>query len=593
MAVNIPDSDSFVQGVAALTHPLEYLRGGVASPTYTDADPHLVYSAADGYARFEDGITSLALYRRLNLTDLRAKIRFQHKRVSGAAGADRFTGIILRAAPSGVTASATTGQTDYFTGVTSGYLIRVQDNGAPLVGIYRIVGNSLFVQDDESVACAENTWHTLEARVRTNASTGYVEITVLLNGVAVTGMNPFVDSGASRVLTAGMVGIQGTAVNGGGNEVRSIFDYFEVQTYDGATEYLEDDFQRPSTTLITAGGKVHAGLMWEFGDAQQISGATGSTLAPGYLGNMLAIQPGAPAGPYIGPWADLYQRTPPSADQTAGIRARFDASALGAGHEIGVILKGSKSAAGTGIANLTGYVGLLRLNTNGLNSLVVTRYSAGTGTVLHKRDWPVSPDKWYSLELSGAVNGAGYDLVLRIGQGLLVSVISVNDPTALPGVGLMGIYGRCYYAAGAAGTILVNRWYSTAAAAASIGTLLTPHTTFETLAYEPEYVEALGKEWTAVAHDFDSLHVQSFSAMRQGLFKHRAHWLRNQTDAEAVRDFLLARAADAAPFEMVTSVGTKRFLLVSPVVPFSQRTVGVYTVGPVDLLEYIEPTSTP
>lgn len=593
MATLIPAEDLFDQGVLLLPHPLEYVRGD-CSPGFVDADPHLVYAAADGFARFETGKSTFALYRRLSLTNLRAKIRFQHKRVSGAAGAARFTGIVLRATPTGLTASATTGQTDYFDGIVSGYVIRMQHTDAAMIGVYRVVGTAFFVVDDESVAVVENTWQTLEARVQTNPTTGYVEITVLLDGTPVTGMNPLVDSHAQRVLTGGMVGINGTAVNEGGNEVRSVFDYFQVVSFDGAETLLEDDFQRPSTALTTAGGKVHASLMWEFGDAAQISGATGSTQAPGYQGSMLAVDPGNPAAGFIGPWIDLYQRTPASADQVAGMRLRFDGAAIAAQHEAGLVLRGAKSAIGSGTGNFHGYALVLRLLSGGVNAMQILRYNTGTRTVLAQRNWVVQPDRWYDLEAEGEVVGADYRLTIRIGHnGLVAQALQFLDTSPLGPTGLQGIWGRMSYAAGAAGRLLINHWY---ASSFPVPPAIYPAPIFvpsKELTIRHEYLEDQVKEWSQVRIPFETRHVQTYPPMRQAVTVWTAEWLAQDPDAATVHAFLLARAADALPFLITASTGQKAMRLVSDVIPFEAVDLGLYRIGPVEMVEYISPDSVP
>lgn len=588
MPPTIPAEDTFDQGVALLPRPLEYLRGGYAGP-YGDADPHLVYDAGDGFARFEDGAETLALYRRISADAIRAKVRFMHKRVSGTAGATRYTGVIVRAVPSGVTASPTSGQTDYFTGISKGYLARVEDDGTPAVGLYQINGSVLVLIASAAVALAEDTWHTLEARVQTNAS-GNPEIVVLLNGATVSGMAPHEDSTAGKVVVAGMVGLQGRSVNAGGEEVRAIFDYFQAVSFDGAEVLLEDDFQRPSLPLVTAGGKVHAALMWEFGDAQQISGATGSTMAPGYLGNTLAVEPGTPAAGFIGPWVDLYQRTPAGADQAAGIRFMFSGSSANALHSVGVALRGVKSAAGTGTANFTGYVLRARMASGGVNALTISRFNAGTETLLASRNWTYQPDKWYTIDCEGEVDGADYVLTIR--QGLAI-LLRVRDTTPLVAVGLLGVFGRMTYANGAAGVLLVDKWYATSAPTpGTIEVAPVIDVDFE-LGVRHEYLEDQVREWAQVRFPFETRHAQTYPAMRQGVIVWTAEWLCEEPDASTVYDFLIARSQDAQPFLLHASTGDKAMLLVSQEIPFEGAELGLYRIGPVQMIEYIAPDSTP
>lgn len=593
MATLIPDEDLFDQGVLLLPHPLEYVRGDYLA-TFADSDPHLVYDAGDAHARFETGKATIALYRRVTADAIRAKIRFQHKRVAGAAGTTRVTGLLLRARGT-LAASATTGQTDYVNGLSAGYLIEASDTGAnQFVSAYRIIGGGASLMVTTPVVLAEDTWHTLEARIQTNAS-GNVEIAVLLNGSVVTNMGPHTDSNALRVLTAGAVGLRGIAVDSGGNTVRSVFDYFQVVSFDGVETLLEDDFQRPNTVLVTAGGKVHASLMWEFGDAEQINGATGSSQAPGYQGNMLAVDPGNPAAGSIGPWIDLYQRTPASANQSAGMRFRFDGAAAAAQHEVGLVLRGSKSAVGTGSANFTGYALVLRLLSGGVNAMQILRFNTGTKTVLAQRNWTVQPNRWYDVEVDGEVVGADYQLTIRTGQnGLMVTALQHLDTSPVGPTGLQGLWGRMSYAGGAAGRLLVSSWYATSipAPAASIdpAPIIVPT---EELTVRHEYLEDQVKEWPQIRIPFETRHVQTYPAMRQGMTIWTAEWLAQDPDATTVRDFLRARAADAQPFLITASTGQKAMRLVSAEVPFEAVDVGLYRIGPVEMVEYISPDSVP
>lgn len=593
MATLIPDEDLFDQGVLLLPHPLEYVRGDFLA-TFADSDPHLVYSAADGFARFETGKATIALYRRITADAIRAKIRFQHKRVAGAAGAARFTGLLLRARGT-LAASATAGQTYYVNGLSAGYLIEVSDTGAnQFVSAYRIVGGGASLIVTTPVTAAETTWHTLEARIQTNSS-GNVEIAVLFNGSVVTNMGPLTDSSAFRVLTAGAVGLRGTAVDAGGETVRSIFDYFQAVSFDGSETLLEDDFQRPSTALVTAGGKVHASLMWEFGDVEQISGATGSTQAPGYQGNMLAVNPGNPAAGFIGPWIDLYQRTPASANQSAGMRLRFDGAAIAAQHEAGLVLRGAKSAIGSGTGNFHGYALVLRLLSGGVNGMQILRYNTGTRTVLAQRNWTVQPDRWYDLEAEGEVVGADYRLTIRIGNnGLLTQALQFLDTSPLGPTGLQGIWGRMSYAAGAAGRLLINNWYASAfpgpGASIDPAPIIVPT---EELTIRHEYLEDQVKEWSQVRIPFETRHVQTYPPMRQAVTIWTAEWLAQDPDASTVHAFLLARAADALPFLITASTGQKAMRLVSDVIQFEAVDLGLYRIGPVEMIEYISPDSVP
>ena len=589
MTTTLPASDLYDQGVALLTHPLEYLRGNVAG-SFLDADPHLVYDAGDGFARFEDGAATLALYRRVTVDATRAKIRFQHKRVGGSAGAVRYTGLLLRARPTTLTASATTGQTDYADGLASAYLVQVADNNSTVsVSVYRVVSGSPSLLGVTTVAAAENTWHTLEARIQTNAATN-VEIVVLFNGTPLTGMQPLTDTNAARVLTAGAVGLQGTSVNAGGEEVRTLFDYFQIVTFDGATTVLEDDFQRPDPVLTTAGGKVHASLAWEFGDAQQISGATGSTKAPGYQGNMLAIDPGNPSAGFIGPWIDLYQRTPAGNDQTAGIRFRFDGTSAAALHSVGVVLRGAKSAAGTGTGNFTGYVLRARMASGGTAGIVIERYNAGTPTVLASRNWIFQPDKWYQFEVSGTVSGSNYVLKVNLG---IATALQVTDTSPLGPTGLLGIYGRMNYANGSAGTLLIDKWYASTFPAPGAIVAAPVFTVTEELDVPHEYLEDQVKEWAQVRFPFESGHAQTYPALRQAVTVWSAEWLCEEPDASTVYDFLVARCADAVPFLIHASTGDKEMFLVSQEIPFAAVQKGLYRIGPVEMVEYIPPDSTP
>lgn len=593
MATLIPDEDLFDQGVLLLPHPLEYVRGDWG-PGYVDADPHLVYDSGDGFARFETGKASIALYRRITADAIRAKIRFQHKRVAGTAGATRYTGLLLRARGT-LVASATAGQTDYVNGLTSGYLIEVIDNGvSPIISAFRIVGGGATLLVVTPVTVAENTWHTLEARIQTNSS-GNVEIAVLFNGSVVTNMGPLTDSSAFRVLTAGAVGLRGTAVDSGGNTVRSVFDYFQAVSFDGSETLLEDDFQRPNTVLVTAGGKVHASLMWEFGDAEQIANATGSVQAPGYQGGMLAVDPGNPAAGFIGPWIDLYQRTPASANQSAGMRFRFDGAASAAQHEAGLVLRGSKSAVGTGSGNFTGYALILRLLSGGVNAMQILRFNTGTKTVLAQRNWTVQPDRWYDLEVEGEVVGADYRLTIRTGQnGLMLNALQFLDTSPVGPTGLQGLWGRMSYAGGAAGRLLVANWYASAipAPAASIdpAPILVPT---EELTVRHEYLEDQVKEWPQIRIPFETRHVQTYPAMRQGVTVWTAEWLAQDPDATTVLEFLRARAADALPFLITASTGQKAMRLVSDVIPFEAVDLALFKIGPVEMIEYISPDSVP
>ncbi len=587
MATSIPTSDYFVRGKQQISRPLEYLRGS-HSTGFAESSPHLEYRSGDGYATFEDGSETCMVWRRETLGDCRVKIRYQHKRVSGTAGNVRLTGVLARIECNNVTSAATSTNTAYYRGIEKGYLLRVEDDGTPTIHLYRIDNNALTQIATNNIFALENTFYTIELRVQTNAD-GNNEIHGYFDGVILITMNGLVDSNAARPTDPGGVGFSGISINASGEEVRTNIDYFRVESYDAATLYIEDDFQRPDDTLLTYGGRSNCALMWEWGDLSQVPAATGSTGCPGYLGNQWYADPGSPSGGVAGPWIDLYQNTPSGEDQACGIRFNFKSATNGARHELGVVLKGSKSALGAGVGGVDGYVLVAALTSDGLDGLRLIKYVSGTPTVLVNRRYQFRPDKWYEVEVSGSLSGSDYTITAKVGG---IGIFQYVDSSRITQVGMNGMIGRVYEAGGFHGNTVIDHFWMTAQSN-SPQDLAPSLSNIATISERPEYVETQVDEYDVTKYPFESGHAQTWLSMRQPLHVQTVEWVLEKTEAESVRDTLTARLSDALPFQIYTSIGNKNVLLVSKVVPYEEINSGVYRVGPVDVIEYLDPTSTP
>lgn len=577
-----PVTDGFGQGDWRQGQPIEYARGRANGSTFTDSDGHLIWSSGDTAARVGGGTGYQVafLYRRVpDAGDVLVRNACQFVSVSGSS--NTFAGCIARATAQNYTATATSNVPDRFGPLGDGYYLRLRHDGN--VELTRYNAGTETVLATGTVTVTGSTWHDLDLKCETNSS-GNVELTATFDATDVTGMDPYTDSSGSKITAAGHSGFVICEYPSGR---RFMSQQFRLQSADGATTHLDDDFNRPSQALITYGGDVHPSLMWEFGNLSQGSSGT----LPKYDSDRLSVTNTSDSAQFV----DLYQRTPASADQYTEAILEFAGAQQNPVHLAGVVARGSKSAIGSGTASFTGYVGLLSPGSPwGKNGVRLLRYNAGTLTTLASIRRQVSADVRHKLALQVTTDGGNADCTVSVGGYPLIQYTDTSPITATGLQGLVWTFDCLGASCANSGSVLFHNFRATAETF-SVPTFGGEPAIAGTLSYTPEAPEDALERHEVTRYETERGYVQSWQKFRRPRATWTGvQWVRDTTDAEAIIAFLRARELDGKAFYLDGEHYTgKAWMLAKPGTQYRKTAPNTWRIGPVTLIERLDVTATP